>query len=227
LNKTGNLLEIEELHPEVKRGSVMIEAGARPSLAKRPDRRIVRTRQLLRTAFREVLQEKSFASISIQDITERANVNRGTFYAHFADKYALMDADVREDFQQLLAGHVPPGRGWSRKTLRRLIQIVLEYYAHIYRECRMSVGVDPLVERAAHEELTRYLVEWLNQEMRPEAPAKAPVETIAHVMSGAIFGAAAQWSQSKTAISSGQMANDVLLVLTEGVDRLAPGALLE
>jgi AcrR family transcriptional regulator len=212
---------------EEKKAGVLVEADARPGLPKRPDRRIVRTRQLLRQAFREVLQEKSFAAISIQDITERANVNRGTFYAHFADKYALMDADIREHFQQLLAGAAPHARSWSRKTLRMLIQTVLEYYEHIYRECRMSAGVDPLIERAAHEELTGFLVRWLKQGERTEARWRAPVETIAHVMSGAIFAAAAQWSQRKTPISSEQMANEVLLVLMEGIDRLLSGGLVD
>ena len=54
----------------------------------RVDPRVKRTRKLLQQAFLELFQEKGFASISIQDITERATVNRATFYAHFPDKYA-------------------------------------------------------------------------------------------------------------------------------------------
>src|SRR5215475_8743962 len=67
------------------------------------DPRVKRTRQLLQQAFFEVMREKGFAAMTVQDITERATVNRGTFYAHFTDKYALLDAIIREQFQTMLA----------------------------------------------------------------------------------------------------------------------------
>ena len=55
------------------------------------DPRVQRTRQLLLEAFMALVQEKhTIHSISIQEIATRATVNRATFYAHFADKYALM-----------------------------------------------------------------------------------------------------------------------------------------
>ncbi len=63
------------------------------------DPRVKRTRKLLQQAFLELFQEKGFAAISIQDITERATVNRATFYAHFQDKYALLDSIIREQCQ--------------------------------------------------------------------------------------------------------------------------------
>src|SRR5487761_486296 len=77
-------------------------ANAMATTQKRVDRRVERTRHILQQAFREVVQAKGFAATSIQDITERANLNRGTFYLHFADKYTLLDTFVREDIQHLL-----------------------------------------------------------------------------------------------------------------------------
>jgi hypothetical protein len=50
------------------------------------------------------------------------------------------------------------------------------------------------------------------------------METIARVVSWAIFGAVLQWSQEESTTSSEQMANDILLVIMEGVTRLAPQA---
>jgi len=47
------------------------------------DPRIRRTRMLLEDAFSELIREKDFQSITIQDITARAGINRATFYAHF------------------------------------------------------------------------------------------------------------------------------------------------
>jgi len=54
------------------------------------DRRTRRTRQLLRDAFLGLLKEKRYEDISVQDIIERADVARSTFYAHYVDKEDLL-----------------------------------------------------------------------------------------------------------------------------------------
>ena len=46
------------------------------------DRRIRRTRRQLQRAMLELLQEKDVRSITVQEMTQRADINRGTFYAH-------------------------------------------------------------------------------------------------------------------------------------------------
>ena len=54
------------------------------------DRRTRRTRQLLRSAFLGLLKEKRYEDISVQEIIDRADVARSTFYAHFIDKEDLL-----------------------------------------------------------------------------------------------------------------------------------------
>lgn len=51
---------------------------------------IIRTKESIREALVELIEEKGFDSISVKDITTRAKINRGTFYAHYQDKYDLM-----------------------------------------------------------------------------------------------------------------------------------------
>lgn len=53
------------------------------------DLRVRRTRKLLREALVDLATEKGFESVTIQDLTSRAMVNRATFYRHYQDKYAL------------------------------------------------------------------------------------------------------------------------------------------
>jgi len=60
------------------------------------DPRVKRTRQLLQQALMDLLREKGFQAITVQDIAERATLNRATFYAHFTDKYDLIDNVMRE-----------------------------------------------------------------------------------------------------------------------------------
>src|SRR5919198_534909 len=64
--------------------------------ARAVDRRIQRTQQLLRSALMSLIQEKGFESLSVQDIIDRANVGRATFYAHFDNKEDLLASGIEE-----------------------------------------------------------------------------------------------------------------------------------
>jgi len=207
---------------------------------RREDRRIQRTRQMLQRAFLEVMQEKGskergiwdiergFAATSIQDITERANVNRGTFYLHFADKYMLLDAVVREQFQQQIASELSATARWDRRSLRLLILVVLESFEQKYcHQQHPSHVLAPLLERAMQEELAELIFIWLKRERGGERQGRVELDMIARVVSWAIFGAAIQWSQEETKISLEQMADAILLVVMEGAGKLAYDALLE
>ncbi len=57
---------------------------------KTPDRRVRRTRENLFSALSELMQEKRYNKITIQDIIDRADVGRSTFYAHFETKDDLL-----------------------------------------------------------------------------------------------------------------------------------------
>ncbi len=60
------------------------------------DLRVRRTRKLLQQAFIELTVEKGFAALTVRDITERAMVNRSTFYRHYLDKYDLLEEYLNE-----------------------------------------------------------------------------------------------------------------------------------
>jgi AcrR family transcriptional regulator len=55
------------------------------------DRRILKTQESLKKAVIELMTEKNFDDITIQELAERANVNRGTIYLHYQDKFDLLD----------------------------------------------------------------------------------------------------------------------------------------
>src|SRR5438034_10335151 len=78
------------------------------------DRRIQRTQELLKTAFMSLIQEKGFESLSVQDIIDRANVGRATFYAHF---------DSKED---LLASGIEGLRASLRERQRKALSATME-----------------------------------------------------------------------------------------------------
>lgn len=60
------------------------------------DRRVQRTRKLLQEALTEMMIEKGYEAATVQDIIDRANVGRATFYAHFADKQTLLSSSLED-----------------------------------------------------------------------------------------------------------------------------------
>jgi len=168
----------------------------------------------------EAMKEKGFMAMTIQDITDRANVNRGTFYAHYPDKYALLDEIIRDQFQALLKKSLPPEPRWNKQTLRLLVKVVLEHFEEEYRQCEPSEIVDPLIERATRDSLANLLLTWLKQEKSTGVTFRVPVETIARVVSWTILGAAVHWYQEGIKLSAEQVADDVLLIIMEGIAHL-------
>ncbi|WP_059054141.1 TetR/AcrR family transcriptional regulator [Paenibacillus senegalimassiliensis] len=65
------------------------------------DRRVVRTQQALKTAIVELMSEKSFDDITLQDLSDRANVSRGTIYLHYLDKYDLLDKLIESHIHEM------------------------------------------------------------------------------------------------------------------------------
>src|SRR6476659_9398638 len=58
----------------------------------RPDRRVARTRRALKEALTDLILERGYESVTVQDVIDRADVGRSTFYAHFMDKDDLLMA---------------------------------------------------------------------------------------------------------------------------------------
>lgn len=69
------------------------------------DRRIRRTKKLLKHALAELMQEKDFKNITVKEITDRADLNRGTFYLHYTDTYDLLEKienEILENIQLMI-----------------------------------------------------------------------------------------------------------------------------
>ncbi|PIQ24528.1 hypothetical protein COW64_18565 [bacterium (Candidatus Blackallbacteria) CG18_big_fil_WC_8_21_14_2_50_49_26] len=74
---------------------------------KTEDRRIQRTRQLLQSALSELILEKGYEKVTVQDVIDRANVGRSTFYAHFESLEQLLQSGfepLRAQFEDFFSG---------------------------------------------------------------------------------------------------------------------------
>lgn len=65
------------------------------------DRRVVRTKKMLRDALTDLMCEKGFDSITVSDLTSKADINRGTFYLHYRDKFDLLEQNEEELIEEI------------------------------------------------------------------------------------------------------------------------------
>lgn len=175
-------------------------------LEQKLDPRVKRTRELLEHAFMELLKEKGFQTITVQDITERAGVNRATFYAHFADKYALLDQSIRQGFLHEIEKRMLNACHFSMDNLKNLVIAVCEFSKNINNHCIPPLAqFESLVETQVKTVLYELLLKWLEKEDIGVNP-----ETAATAASWAIYGLASQWGHSKKPKPVDEFAAEVL-----------------
>jgi AcrR family transcriptional regulator len=158
------------------------------------DPRVKRTRNLIFRAFSELLAEKGFQAVTVQDIARRAEINRATFYAHFPDKYALLQYSIRRAFEEELEKRTLSACHYSEENLRALIVIVCDFIAQSSHNCKSSGGqFDAIIEGQVREQILELLQLWLEQ----TSLSQDEMDIAATAATWAIYGLAQHWVRMK------------------------------
>jgi AcrR family transcriptional regulator len=184
------------------------------------DPRVKRTRQMIELAFEELITEKGFQNLSVQDITERAGLNRATFYAHFPDKYALLDHAIRQGFHQEIEKRMLNVCQFSTSNLRTLVIVVCEFVDNTHGRCaRSEQQFQSLIQAQVRVQIHDLINHWLdtlpgaqNYTLSQHAQFTDPQarERAATAASWALYGLANEWSHSKRTPPVEQYADQVL-----------------
>lgn len=67
---------------------------------KNEDLRVIKTKQLIKDSFFELIGEKGYSKVTVTDITKKANINRNTFYLHYVDKEDLVDQIITDNYKE-------------------------------------------------------------------------------------------------------------------------------
>jgi len=175
--------------------------GTQPSnTAENTDPRILRSRQMLMESLAKLLTRKAFDDISIQEIADEASLNRATFYLHYPDKNALLQAMTGARFRDLIARR---GLAFTNcdAALRAIALGVCDYLAETtscpgqLAKTPIEGSIIPVVESMFQEGAAHHAT----------TPGGDP-KLLATTAAWAIFGAARRWYQTPDRIPAEEMA---------------------
>ena len=166
-------------------------------MAKRRDRRVERTQQLLRGALRSLIQEKGFEALTVQEIIDRANVGRATFYAHFDNKDDLLVSGF-EDLRGSLRARQREAFSRGHTLEERVFGFSEEVFAHTneYRDAfRAMIGQrsGAVVQRLLHKLVVELIREDVKRAVAGSKHTPVHTDALVHFISGALVGVLIWW----------------------------------
>jgi len=162
------------------------------------DRRVQRTRETLRSAMTSLIQERGFEAITVQDIIDRANVGRSTFYSHYRSKDDLLRGAVELMRSSLRKFQLrAPVRGQSSEE--RLFAFSRELFAHAHEHrdvFRAMMGKRSGAQFQQH--LHRMLADLVRSDVESMGSRKSRqpsrVEAVVQYVTGGLVGLLISWT---------------------------------
>jgi AcrR family transcriptional regulator len=186
------------------------------------ERRVQRTRLLIQQTFIDLVGEQGFESVTIRDITDRAKINRGTFYLHYLDKFDLMD-QMKDHYFNGITEIIKSMnieaflRSGEDKVAPSFAVILLDYFQMHHRFLKVMLG--PNGDVAFMERMKHFLqlnlsrqIDNLHQTSNPSLPA----EFVISYISSAHLGVLQHWLNSGMKQSPNELASIIYQLTSQG-----------
>lgn len=191
------------------------------------DRRVRKTKNAIKQAFIKLLAEKELERITIQDITTLADVNRGTFYLHYEDKYILL-SDLEDEILASLADEIGTSKlvmqdsnledfakNFSKKILKNIIlhiQKDIDFYLVIFKLDRKSQLEDKISEL-----MYANMVKIISNKQKISG---IPINYFHSYVSGATISFIKHWVQDNNRMEPNIVADHLFKIIFNGPLRL-------
>jgi AcrR family transcriptional regulator len=176
------------------------------------DRRSQRTRQALSEALVQLIQEKDYSTMTVNDIIERANVGRSTFYAHYRDKDALL-LDQMERVIDFLSQASPAPQEFPYFPSLGLLQHVGGEHYELYKSLVWSPGMD-LIIKHLQKSLSLRVEQGLQNSGRV---FDVPIPILGSFVTGSFLNLLKWWLENKRVHSPEQMNEYFMKVTLPGI----------
>ena len=178
----------------------------------RVDRRIRKTREAINQAFIELMAERDFDKITINDISERANINRGTIYLHYIDKFDLLEKCIEEHLENMLKFCTLANPDEKNSTMFQCLLPMFQYFEeHIlfYSSMLKNKGIP-----CFHDRLLLISKQGMSERMKTgDIHQGGSNEIVIHFMASAFVGVVEWWIKNNMPHSPQYMAQHLRDIL--------------
>ena len=178
------------------------------------DRRIRRTQTQLHQALQDLILEKRYDKITVQDIIDRADVGRSTFYAHFLDKEDLLDKGMQL-FGQELGDHVRLSEhaGETEHVLHSLAFFQHAYDNRDHYRAMVDGGGRQVLLETGRRHITADIEAHLGERVRGGHHLPVPLEIATQYFAGAMMSVLTWWIDGDLSLTPNEI-NDLYQALT-------------
>ncbi|MEK5163531.1 TetR/AcrR family transcriptional regulator [Paenibacillus sp. FSL R5-0527] len=184
---------------------------------KKTDLRIIRSKNSIKKAFVELLNEKGYEAITIQDIADKAMINRNTFYLHYQNKPDLLNLcmdELLEEVKNTLALCPGSNRPLSASKLERIMQAVLEKMIGNLPFYKAMLGDENRIHgfQSKMEEIIKNTV---NKGL-DNTPLDISKELLLQYVASAFMGIVVWWVRNDLSYTPEEIASQFGKILTQG-----------
>ncbi len=186
---------------------------------KKLDLRVIKTQNLLYQTLVELLKDKPFEEIKVQDICNTALINRSTFYAHYSDKYELLAAYIN-NLKNALKKELEKNNNISntKEYYMEMIKLFLNHIddkRDVYQSALVnnqnSISMDILYD-VINNDVTRHIQEDVNQ-------ADIPSTVISRFYIGAVLNVGIEWLKSNNKYTKDEVIHYLDLLIPDDLNR--------
>lgn len=179
----------------------------------------MRTEKAIKDAFLRLIQEKDFSMITIQNITDKAVINRGTFYLHYLDKYDLLEKITQEAFEELNKYVAPSSYIENAKINESNLKVVLQHifesvgkHNEFYKAILGEKGIVSIQHQLHQRIKSKFMLE-LSMLCKQE---NITSDFLSQFTTSALIGMITWWVESEQRYSPKYMAEQLSLIIMNG-----------
>lgn len=189
---------------------------------KKTDLRVRRTNKMIIEAFIQLVEEKGYDQITVQDISQRAMINRATFYAHYKDKQDLYDTIFDFAIEAFTSVLSPKDLVQGNRLRVKQIEVLLTHiYKNIQRNRRFYLTI---MDGAAMETLRKKIADILDEEYAhifnrlkiTENDIEVPMDFIIEYMTSIFIGTLHWWLTTDSPMAPEDLAKLVIKLIGNG-----------
>lgn len=185
------------------------------------DPRVIRTKKLIQDALMTLVQKKDFDDITVKDISEKATINRATFYAHYVDKFVLLHDMISEGFDSCVNGRILPGQELTETTGKELILMVNEYHIAFFEKWRMDTKtIAGRVENIIKSKLENIIASLIKNQNTGVSCKNTDQQILTTMISGAIYSASLVFIRNGNKHDFDRFTERVLTFVLQGMNAM-------